>query len=84
MNYKSLNNNFIYAFSEDGSLVTIAYKALLSNIAGQMIVAEQMRGVLLHTGKYQDVHYAGHIYTGLVYHNTISEKELVKALSVTK
>ena len=78
--YKKINN-FLYVVSEDGKEVTIAYKAVLSNIAGQLIVSKQLNGILAPTGMYQDVEYNGFRYIGIVYHNTISEDELQVALS---
>lgn len=74
-------NDFLYEISEDGSEVTIARKAK-SNLAGQMAVNQQMEGVLTRTGMYRDVVYEGYFYIGIIFHNTISEEELVAALSV--
>ena len=75
-------NNFIYQISEDGTTVTIARKAYLSNLAGQMLVNRQMEGILVHTGLYRDMVFEGYIYTGLIFNLTITEEELVAALSV--
>ena len=46
-----------------------------------MAVNQQMEGILTRTGMYCDVEYEGHGYIGIIFHNTISEEELVKALS---
>ena len=77
-------NNFLYQISYDGTEVTIARKAVFSNLAGQMLVNQQMKGVLTRTGMYQDLVHEGYVYTGIVFALTISEEELVAALSVTK
>ena len=79
-----LVNNFLYQISDDGTEVTIARKAILSDLAGQMLVNQQMQGVLTRTGTWQDLVHEGYIYTGIVFALTITEEELVAALSVTK
>lgn len=74
-------NSFLYAISDDGKTVAVAFTATYSNIAGQQIVKQQLDGVLPHTGMFRDLIYNGYLYIARVYENNISEEELVVALN---
>ena len=77
-NYKQVNG-FIYEIDEDE--ITIAAKAVYSNTAGQLLVNQQVNGILVPTGSYQDVKYEDTIYIGIIFHNTISEEQLINVLA---
>ena len=78
---KKKQNDFLYAISEDGKSIAVAFTATRSNIAGQRIVHQQLDGVLNHTGMFRDLIYNDHLYIAVVYENTLTEEELIAALN---
>ena len=70
--------NFLYQYRDNGT-VAIAYKAFVSNLAGQMIVHEQMDEKAKWTRYCWDMVYDGFRYAGLIFEN-ISEDKLIQIL----
>lgn len=72
---------FLYRISPDGKEVTISYDTQLCLSSPILMVSTLMRDILPETGKLGYVPYRNLWYPGLVYRLTISEEELVAALS---
>lgn len=70
--------NFLYQYRDDGT-VAIASKAYFSNLAGQLLVHQQMEKKAKWTKLYCDMVYNEFRYAGLIFEN-IPEDKLIQVL----